>query len=279
LAERGALPARTRAVLDFADRLVTDYTTLDLASFAALERHFSRPDLVGIVAFAAWQFGGPRMLRSWRAEDYKRGERPELDTLPVRLAYSDSDKDAPGRAYLPPLPGQSADTILARAEAGGSPPVEWLRFLAPHPRLLEAWSSFYWTVFDAGVLPPRLKHLARLRMAQVLDCPEWVPEDAPRLRELGIGPRERTAVEWYDTSVLSPEEVAALAYAETLAYGGPVEDDVFAPLALHCSEAELVELGFAVASQSGVIRVYHWLSRIGVLSAVGGRRSAVRSRP
>jgi len=30
------------------------------------------------------------MLSSWKAEDYKRGERPELDDLPVRLAYLDS---------------------------------------------------------------------------------------------------------------------------------------------------------------------------------------------
>jgi alkylhydroperoxidase family enzyme len=222
---------------------------------------------VEVIAFAAWQYGGPRMLRSWRAEDYKRGERPDLDALPVRLAYADSPADAPGPAYTPPLPGTRPGDILARAEAAGSPPVAWLRFLAPHPRLLDAWSSFYWTIFERGLLPPRLKHLARLRMAQVLDTPEWAPPDAPRLRELSIGPREYAGVERSDPGVLTPKEAAAVAYAETLAYGSPVEDDTFSALAKECSEAELVELGFAVASQSGVIRVFRWLQRIGALQA------------
>jgi alkylhydroperoxidase family enzyme len=260
-AARDELPQRTQVALDFAERLSNDYLRLDLGTYRALEQYFSRAELTEIVAFSAWQFGGPRMLASWKAEDYKRGERPVLDDLPVRLAYLDSRDDFAPPAQ-PPLPGKDPETILAMAERSGSPPVAWLRFLAAQPSLLEAWSSFYWTLFDSGVLPARLKHLVRVRMAQVIDCPEWVAEDAPRLLELSIGSQERLALERADADVFSAKELAVLAYAEEMSYGVGIDDAVFDRLASHCSEAELVELGFLVASQNGVIRTFRWLSRV-----------------
>jgi len=131
-----------------------------------------------------------------------------------------------------------------------------LKFLASQPDVLEAWSDFYWTIFDGGVLSPRLKHLVRVRMAQVIGCPEWVPEGAPRLEELGIGRCEREALVDGRGDALSAKEWAAVGYAEALASGGTVDDATFERLARCCSEAEIVELGFAVASQSGVIRAY-----------------------
>jgi alkylhydroperoxidase family enzyme len=260
-AASAALPPRTQVALDFAELISNDYLRLDLGTYRALEQYFSRAELTEIVAFCAWQFGGPRMLASWKAEDYKRGERPILDDLPVRLAYLDSRDDFAPPAQ-PPLPGKNPKTILAIAERSGSPPLAWLRFLADQPRVLEAWSSFYWTLLDSGVLPARLKHLVRVRMAQVIDCPEWVPEDTPRLLELKIGFRERRALEQNDADVFSAKELAVLAYAEEMSYGAGVDDAVFERLASHCSEAELVELGFLVASQNGVIRTFRWLSRV-----------------
>src|SRR4051794_40072056 len=83
------------AALAFADALATRPDTLGAAEWDALAGAFSAEEMAEVVAFCAWQFGGPRMLRSWRAEDYKRGERPELDTLPVRLAYADQRGAAP----------------------------------------------------------------------------------------------------------------------------------------------------------------------------------------
>lgn len=248
-----------------------DHARLDASAFRALEEHFSRPELVEIIAFSAWQSGGPRMLSSWRAEQYKRGARPVLAELPVRLAYERYANDPPGRPYEPRLPGEPAEAIIARAELNGSPPAGWLRFLAAHPRVLEAWDAFYTTLFEGGVLPRRLKQMVRVRMALTLDCPQWAPADGPRLRELGIGPLERQAVERYDPDVLTPAEIAALAYAELMASGAPLEDETFAPVVPHFSEPQRVELGFVVAIQAGAIRAFRWLSRIGELAAVGGR--------
>ncbi len=74
------------AALTFADVLATRPHELGPTQWAALNEAFAPPELVEVVAFCAWQYGGPRMLRSWHSEDYKRGERPELADLPVRLA-------------------------------------------------------------------------------------------------------------------------------------------------------------------------------------------------
>ncbi|MGH9692830.1 MAG: hypothetical protein ACRD5Z_01720, partial [Bryobacteraceae bacterium] len=119
-----------------------------------------------------------------------------------------------------------------------------------------------------GVLPAKFKQLIRVRLSQVMDCPEWASEDSPRLKELGIGAAERAALRQNDRAKLSAREIEALSYAEVMSYGSPVDNETFSAVAPHFSDAEKVELGFIVAIQIGTIRVYRWLKRIGQLRAL-----------
>ncbi len=208
--------------------------------------------------FCAWQFGGPRMLRSWRSEDYKRGEQPVLDELPVRLAYADRQGEAP---RWPPRPYPPAEALLVEAGRLGSPPLGWARFLAPRPDLLADWLGLYTATVHGGVLPPRLRQLVRAEMARLLDCPSWAPPDSAALRDAGVGPRELAALAADDGAAFSPAEAAALAYTRAVVAEDEVADDIFATLAAQLDEGQIVQLGFAVAVQNGAIRVYRSLEQ------------------
>lgn len=264
---RDGLSPREQALFHFADLLTGDYRELGEGMFAELSRHFNRAELVEIISWSAWQYGGPRMLSSWRAEDYKQNGKVVLEALPVRMAYDRYAGERPSEPFSPPLPDEPVEAIIARAKASGSPPADWLEFLSAHPRVLRAWSSFYWTLFEGGVLPARFKQLIRVRLSQVMDCPEWAEDDSPLLQQLGIGKAEREAVRRSDRTKLSEREIEALSYAEVMAYGSPVDDATFSGVAPHFSDPEKVELGFVVAIQIGTIRVYRWLKRIGQLKA------------
>jgi alkylhydroperoxidase family enzyme len=245
-----------RAALAFADVLATRPGDLGSAEWIALREAFEPPELIEIVVFCAWQFGGPRMLRSWRSEDYKHGERPVLTDLPVRLAYATQQQETP---TWPPRAYPSPSEVLARAEQLGSPPVAWARLLALRPDLLADWTHLYWSTVHGGVLGPRLGQLVRVYMSRRLGCPEWAPADSSAVREAGLSANDVDALSRNDTAWLAPKERAALAYAGEVITDSDVPDSVFARVAAELSEAEIVQLGFAVAVQNGAIRAFRSL--------------------
>jgi alkylhydroperoxidase family enzyme len=244
---------RLWAALAFADVLATRPRDLGSVEWTRLREAFKPPELVEIVAFCAWQYGGPRMLRSWRSEDYKRGERPVLTDLPVRLAYADQQQQAP---TWPPREYPRAAEVLRRAEQLGSPPVAWAQFLAVRPDLLADWTDLYWATVHGRLLGPRLGQLVRVYMSCRLDCPEWAPSDSRAVQLAGLSPSDINALSRDDTARLTPKERAALAYAREIIADSDVPDSVFATVAAELSDAEIVQLGFAVAVQNGPIRVF-----------------------
>ncbi len=247
------------AALTFADVLAGRPHELGPAQWTALSETFAAPELVEVVAFCAWQYGGPRMLRSWHSEDYKRGERPELADLPVRLAYAAWQEEPiwPAHEYPPPA------AILARAEALGSPPLAWARFLATRPELLADWTHLYWTTVHGDVLGPRVGQLVRGYMSQLLECPAWAPPDSAAVGETGLTPADLAALGQGQLSGLSMKEQAALAYTRELVADSDVPDAVFEQVAAELSEPEIVALGFAVAVQNGTIRVFRSMQEAG----------------
>ncbi|HLH26746.1 MAG TPA: carboxymuconolactone decarboxylase family protein [Chloroflexota bacterium] len=201
------------------------------------------------------------MLRSWHSEDYKRGERPDLAHLPVRLAYATQPHGAPA---WPPRACPPPDAVLTRAEQLGSPPLAWARFLAVRPDLLADWTDLYWTTVHGEPLGRRLGQLVRVYLSLLLGCPAWAPPDSAAVREAGLTPADVAALARGDTAWLTPREQAALAYAREVVADTDVPDDVFAQVAAALSEAEIVALGFAVAVQNGALRVFRSMQDAGV---------------
>ena len=113
----------------------------------------------------------------------------------------------------------------------------------------------YESIVENGVVEMRIKQLQRVLIADRFNCPSWAPERSPSLQAVGIGARERDAINTLNYSIFSKSERAALQYAEALILYGKVNDDVFQRLTASFNWSELVELGFAVATQAGAARV------------------------
>ena len=113
----------------------------------------------------------------------------------------------------------------------------------------------YEMIVEDGIVERRIKQLQRVLIADRFNCPSWAPERSPSLQTAGIGAHERDAVNSLDYSKFSKRERAALEYAEALILYGKVNDDIFQRLTESFNWSELVELGFAVATQAGAARV------------------------
>jgi hypothetical protein len=215
---------------------------------------FSEQETVEVVAFSAWQFAGPTVLTSWGAESYKQDGKVVLDALPVRLAYADAAQRCEPLPPIPQPPRLSFDKLLQRAESRQSPAPEWLKFLSPHPVLPSAWGAMYEMLVEGGAVEARVKQLQRVLIAERFACSAWAPEESSSLLAAGVRDRERQAIRRSDYSAFSPRERAALHYAEGLLLG-KVDDETFRSLRQSFTWSEIVELGFAVATQAGAARV------------------------
>lgn len=206
-----------------------------------------------LIAFIAWQVGGPRVLQSFGAEGYKRNGRVVLEALPVRLAYYPPEPGPPPPVLL--APAADLEEVRAWARWRGSPPQAWLELLAPSPQVLSAWWNLYrQAVEEEGRVGRRLKQLLRVLVAEESLCPAWAPPDSPSLREAGVGRGEREALARGDWERFGPAEQAALRYAQGLIWG-EVDEEAWACLEEHFEPASIVELGMATAVQLGAARV------------------------
>jgi len=236
---------RRQAALAFVDLLSLRPWEIGPATWAGLSDVFDEDEVVELAVFAAWQYSGPRMLRSWGAARYKTGERADASTLPVRLAYAD---DA-GRTTPPPRPP------APRPDGSGSAPAGWLTFLAPRPELAAAWLGLWRAAVDDGPLPARIGQLIRVDLATRLVHPAWAPLDAPGIRAAGIDAATMAALPALDPAMFDPRERAAVGYARAMLADRELDGAEEAALAELLTEAELVQLGLAAAVQVGAILV------------------------
>jgi len=248
--------AKSGPAAEFAVALTTDHTKINASHFAELRKVFSASQVAELVAFCAWQFAGSKMISAWKTEDYreKNGRPIALHELPVRLAYDNVTNGNRMSATVPNNDVDASSNLLALVPSD-SPLARWINFLSAQTEVQNAWCNLYIHALDRGSVDSRIKHLIRVRLSQLLDYPEWAPPADRRLVELGIGPDEFAALRSAREGVFSRREAVALDYAEMMCYGAEITDEVFDPLAAEYSEPDLVEIGFAVSAQQGVMRV------------------------
>lgn len=87
--------------------------------------------------------------------------------------------------------------------------------LAHRPELKAKYQTFYASIREAGLVPPRLLEICRLRMAAIHDCAaEWTQRDA----EVEFSDAELAALKRGDVQAFAPLEQAALTVTERLPY-------------------------------------------------------------
>jgi 4-carboxymuconolactone decarboxylase len=135
-----------------------------------------------------------------------------------------------------------AREVLAAMEARGSTILNLHRALANDPNVLRNFLRLGNSLLVYGLLPPALRELAILRVAQMTGASyEWA-HHVPIAREAGVSEEQIAGLAGWDTSPhFDKRERAALRYAESVA-SLAVPDEVFREARAHLSEAEVVEL-------------------------------------
>jgi len=121
------------------------------------------------------------------------------------------------------------------------------RMMAYAPQLMKASGDMAMAFRNEVILARALAEIVILRTAQVADCDyEW-ERHVPLARAVGISERQIAEVgRWGQSAAFNPKEKAVLKYAETLAGGAPVDDQIFAELQRHLPPREIVAVTMLV---------------------------------
>jgi 4-carboxymuconolactone decarboxylase len=149
------------------------------------------------------------------------------------------------------LLGGTLDRVAKLEEADAAPPgpLNILRTIAHHPRLLEPFLGFAATLAMGGVLPRRDSELLALRAAWNCGSAfEW-GHHAVFASAAGVEDEEiEAAARPLDARSWSPRDRALLCAADELHTGQDIADATWAVLAEHFEDAQLVEIPFVVGN-------------------------------
>ena len=165
---------------------------------------------------------------------------PRLAPL-ERDAWSDRTRELLD-ASVAPVAG-----LEDRQPRSGGGPLNILRTIAHHPRLLEPFLGFAATLAAGGVLPRRAHELLALRAAWNCRSPfEW-GHHAIYARAAGLGDEEiRRVGEGPDAPGWSDEDRTLLAAADQLHQRQDLDDDTWKALRDRWDDAQLLEIPFVV---------------------------------
>lgn len=171
----------------------------------------------------------------------------------ARISYID-----PASVTDPELAGYLDDS-----RQFGTPRLESQAIRAHVPEVLRSFSRAWQGVFRKGVLDHNVKELARVFIAKSLDCGYCAGQRSHLAAANGLTEREYDdVIEFRSSSRFSARDKAALRWAEAIAWDAALADDeVWAELHRHFSEAELVELGYFIGLTMGQQR---FLKTLGV---------------
>ncbi len=125
------------------------------------------------------------------------------------------------------------------------------------PEMGSAVTRLVDAAYNKSILPVRVREAARIRIAQLNDCPVCLGFRAASVKEKGISEDFYEHVAEHETSDLySEQERLAVAYAERFATDHlSIDDTFFAQLRLVFSDPEILDLTICLAAFLGLGRL------------------------
>ena len=135
----------------------------------------------------------------------------------------------------------------------------FVEVFAQAPEMLEfVMAQFYMKVFFGGKVAQRYKQLARLKLSLIHGCRTCNKQNVPGALEAGFTPEQIQALIDGRLEAFSAADRAVIGYAEQVALpnmDGQMTAALFTELRSHFSEAEILELGTAMAVISGMAKL------------------------
>jgi alkylhydroperoxidase family enzyme len=135
----------------------------------------------------------------------------------------------------------------------------FVEVFAQAPAMLEfVMQKFYMSVFFGGQVEQRYKQLARLRLSLIHGCRTCNKQNVPGALEAGFTPAQIDALRDDRLDAFSAADRAVVEYADQVALSnieGRMTPALFERLRAHFSEAQILELGTAMAVISGMAKL------------------------
>jgi alkylhydroperoxidase family enzyme len=125
------------------------------------------------------------------------------------------------------------------------------------PEMGRAVTRLVDAAYNQSILPVRVREGARMRIAQLNDCPVCLAFRATSVKDQGVTEDFYRHVADHDTADgYSPQEQLAIEYAERFALDHlSIDDAFFARLALCFTDAEILDLTICLAAFLGLGRM------------------------
>ena len=135
----------------------------------------------------------------------------------------------------------------------------FVEVFASNPSMLDfVMNDFYSRVFFGGRVDQRYKQLARLKLSLLHGCRTCNRQNVPGALEAGVSQAQIDAMRDYENGPFTAAEKAVIAYADEVALtnmDGRMTPELYARLRSHFSEADILELGVAMAVVSGMAKL------------------------
>ena len=135
----------------------------------------------------------------------------------------------------------------------------FVEVFAQAPEILRfVMNDFYAKLFFGGNVDQRYKQLVRLKLSLVHGCRTCNKQNVPGALEAGISQEQIDAMDDYDNGPFSDSDKAVLKYADQMVLtnmDGDMDEQLYAALSAHFSDADICELGTVMAIIAGMAKL------------------------
>lgn len=151
---------------------------------------------------------------------------------------------------------------LERCAKHGTPRPESSAVRAHSPEAFWAFADSWQAQFHSGAVDHAIKDLCRVYISRTVKCEFCGNQRSEKATTAGLQEQQYDQLLNFETSDLYDDrQKAALAYAESIAWGSQDLDGLWSRLHAHFSEQELVELGCCIALTFGQ---QSWIRLLGI---------------
>ena len=151
---------------------------------------------------------------------------------------------------------------MERCAKHGTPRPESSAVRAHSPEAFWAFADSWQAQFHGGVVEHAIKDLCRVYISRTVKCEFCGNQRSEKAASAGLEEQQYDQLLNFETSDLYDDrQKAALAYAESIAWGSQDLDGLWARLHAQFSEQELVELGCCIALTFGQ---QSWIRLLGI---------------
>ena len=119
-------------------------------------------------------------------------------------------------------------------------------------------NDFYAKLFFGGSVDQRYKQLVRLKLSLAHGCRTCNKQNVPGALEAGITQAQIDAIDDYNNGPFRDADKAALQFADQMVLtnmDGDMDEQLYAALSTHFSDAEICELGTVMAIIAGMAKL------------------------